>query len=471
MSVLLQTSVGEIVLDLLTKECPIASKNFLKLCKIKYYNNCLFYDVQKDFIVQTGDPTGMGRGGESIYGILYGEDAKYFEDEIHLPIKHKEKGVVAMANEGKNMNGSRFYITTRENLDYLDGKHTIFGKVVEGLDVLDKINNAFVDKGGRPLLNIRIKHTFVLDDPFPDPPSLVIPDASPDLVKSNDDIRPEADEEWDANKGKTEEEVEESLAKETAKSQATMLEILGDIPDADMKPPENVLFVCKLHPVTQEEDLELIFSRFGTILSCEVIKDWKTGDSLQYAFIEFSDKKECEAAYLKMDNVLIDDRRIHVDFSQSVSKMPGGKYGSAFAAFSRRGNKDNLQLKEHNKAQASGGTKGYDLVFDEADSKTPSNNRNTKSRDRGEKRIREEDDHSRKHDKHEKRDDKHDDKRDRRDARRDDSRDMRDYKRDDRGDDRRDDRRDDRKDARREDRRDRRDGRRDERGRDTRGER
>src|SRR5437588_11298671 len=67
-----------------------------------------------------------------------------------------------------------------------------------------------------------------------------------------------------------------------------------------------------------DEDLELIFSRFGTILSCEVIRDKRTGDSLQYAFIEFENQKDCEQAYFKMDGVLIDDHRIHVDFSQSV---------------------------------------------------------------------------------------------------------------------------------------------------------
>lgn len=66
---------------------------------------------------------------------------------------------------------------------------------------------------------------------------------------------------------------------------------------------------------------------------------FRTGDSLQYAFIEFSNSKECEAAYFKMDNVLIDDRRIHVDFSQSVSKLPGGKYNQAFQDFRRSGNK------------------------------------------------------------------------------------------------------------------------------------
>lgn len=92
--------------------------------------------------------------------------------------------------------------------------------------------------------------------------------------------------------------------------------MVGDLPFADVAPPENVLFVCKLNQVTKSEDLELIFSRFGTIMSCEIICDQKTGDSLQYAFIEFKEREEAERAYVKMDNVLVDDRRIHVDFSQ-----------------------------------------------------------------------------------------------------------------------------------------------------------
>uniref|UniRef100_A0A674H672 peptidylprolyl isomerase n=1 Tax=Taeniopygia guttata TaxID=59729 RepID=A0A674H672_TAEGU len=86
---------------------------------------------------------------------------------------------------------------------------------------------------------------------------------------------------------------------------------------------KNVLFICKLNPVTTGEDLEIIFSRFGPIKSCEVIRDWKTGESLCYAFIEFEKEEDCEKAYFKMDNVLIDDRRIHVDFSHSVTIPPG----------------------------------------------------------------------------------------------------------------------------------------------------
>lgn len=97
--------------------------------------------------------------------------------------------------------------------------------------------------------------------------------------------------------------------------------MINDLPSADVEPPKNVLFVCKLNPVTQQEDLELIFSRFGKIKSCEIVKDWKTGDSLQYAFIEFESENQCVQAYMKMQGALIDERRIHVDFSQSVSKQ------------------------------------------------------------------------------------------------------------------------------------------------------
>ena len=99
------------------------------------------------------------------------------------------------------------------------------------------------------------------------------------------------------------------------------LEIIGDLPFAEVTAPENILFVAKLNPATQDEDLELIFSRFGKILSCEVIRDKQTGDSLQYAFIEFEKREACEMAYFKMQDVLIDDKRIKVDFSQSTSKI------------------------------------------------------------------------------------------------------------------------------------------------------
>lgn len=216
---------------------------------------------------------------------------------------------------------SQFIITLGDKLEYLDGKAAPFGRVVEGFDVLEKINNSFLDESGRPLKDIRIRHTIVLDEAeIADPPGLIEPPSSPVPTAAQlATVRIADDEELDPN---ADQETVEKLRREReARAQALTLEMVGDLPFAEVAPPENVLFVAKLNPVTRDEDLNLIFSRFGKILSCEVIRDKKSGDSLQYAFIEFSEKKEAEQAYFKMQSVLIDDCRIHVDFSQSVSRL------------------------------------------------------------------------------------------------------------------------------------------------------
>lgn len=114
---------------------------------------------------------------------------------------------------------------------------------------------------------------------------------------------------------------EEKKKEGEARERTNVLVALEDIMSEDVEPPKNVLFVCKLNKITTSEDLETLFIRFGDILTCQVVKDWKTGDSLQYAFIEFKAEDSCVEAYLKMNNVLIDERRIKVDFSQSVSKL------------------------------------------------------------------------------------------------------------------------------------------------------
>ena len=100
--------------------------------------------------------------------------------------------------------------------------------------------------------------------------------------------------------------------KSEAKNRAVVLEMIGDLPEADSKPPSNMLFIAKLNQVTTEEDLETIFGRFGNITSCDIIRDKKTGDSLCYAFLGYDTDEACENAYFKMNNVLIDDRRIKV---------------------------------------------------------------------------------------------------------------------------------------------------------------
>ncbi|RDA87806.1 hypothetical protein CP532_2457 [Ophiocordyceps camponoti-leonardi (nom. inval.)] len=330
MSVLLETSVGDIVIDLLVDHTP---QLFLKLCKIKYYNFSPVHSVQKDFSFQTGDPLGplssQSDGGSSIWGHVSGDPSlRTFAAFFHPKLKHLERGTVSMAtaplasDPDTRVAAAQFIITLGEETDYLDGKAAVFGKVVEGFDTLEKINGAIVDEKGYPLIDIRIKHTVVLDDPYPDPVGLRAPDSSPPPTDAQLETVRIADENaLHENDGLDEEQLERRRREREAKAQALTLEMMGDLPFAEVKPPENVLFVCKLNPVTTDDDLELIFGRFGKILSCEVIRDQKTGDSLQYAFIEYQDKSSCEAAYFKMQGVLIDDRRIHVDFSQSVSRL------------------------------------------------------------------------------------------------------------------------------------------------------
>jgi peptidyl-prolyl cis-trans isomerase-like 4 len=238
MSVLIETSGGEIVIDLYCSECPLTTKNFLKLCKIKFYNNCLFYNVQQNFIAQTGDPTGTGTGGTSVYGIMYGPQATSFEDEIRKNRKHNKVGLVSMSgNEGSR---SQFFITLRgEDLEHLDGKHTIFGEVAEGFDTLEKINALYTDDTNRPFQDFRIKHTYVLDDPFDDPPQLEIPPSSPQFEyppdeKVNRRIPYEEGIADAEEESRTAAELDESIRRKEAESRAIVLEMTGDIPDAEV---------------------------------------------------------------------------------------------------------------------------------------------------------------------------------------------------------------------------------------------
>lgn len=272
--------------------------------------------VQRDFIAQTGDPSDTGTSGQSIFPTAN----KLFTPELRLPkLRHVSRGTLSMAIANSAC-GSQFFLTLRDNIEYLDGKHAPFGTLVgdESFEALDKINDAMVDANYRPLRDIRIRHVIVLDDPFPDPPDLVIPPNSPVPTASQLKSLRVGDEEELSDPEEDYEAKEQRKRDRDARAQALTLEMVGDLPFAEVAPPENVLFVCKLNRITRSEDLELIFSRFGTILSCEVIKDKKTGESLNYAFIEFDQQEEAERAYSKMDGVLIDDRRIMVDFSQYV---------------------------------------------------------------------------------------------------------------------------------------------------------
>ena len=129
--IVLETNQGNIELELMPSVAPKTVENFTKLAEKGYYNGIIFHRVIKDFMIQGGDPTGTGTGGESIWG-------KSFEDEINIDVKFNKPGILAMANSGRNTNGSQFFITTAKT-PWLHQKHTIFGKVVAGYEVVQKI--------------------------------------------------------------------------------------------------------------------------------------------------------------------------------------------------------------------------------------------------------------------------------------------------------------------------------------------
>ncbi|XP_019937085.2 spliceosome-associated protein CWC27 homolog isoform X2 [Paralichthys olivaceus] len=159
--VLLKTSAGDIDIELWSKEAPKACRNFVQLCMEGYYDGTIFHRVVPDFIVQGGDPTGTGTGGESIYG-------RPFKDEFHSRLRFIRRGLVAMANAGPHDNGSQFFFTLGR-ADELNNKHTIFGKVTgDTVYNLLRLTEVECDHEERPLNPHKIRTAEVLHSPFDD---------------------------------------------------------------------------------------------------------------------------------------------------------------------------------------------------------------------------------------------------------------------------------------------------------------
>lgn len=139
----LKTSKGDITIEFDADKAPKTVTNFIALSKTGYYNGLTFHRVIPDFMIQGGDPNGNGTGGESVFGPM-------FEDEIKGNTLPMDRGVIAMANRGPDTNGSQFFIITRQGgTPWLVGKHTVFGKVTKGMDIVDAISN--VDRGAQDL--------------------------------------------------------------------------------------------------------------------------------------------------------------------------------------------------------------------------------------------------------------------------------------------------------------------------------
>lgn len=156
----LMTNFGPINLELYCDRTPKTCHNFFKLIARGYFDETPFHRLIKNFILQGGDPTGTGSGGQSAWG-------GPFENECHGDLKHEGRGVLGMANSGPNTNKSQFYVTLRGVWDHLDGKHTVFGRVVGGYETLDRIESEVeTDKNDRPTKELKIVRAVKYVDPF-----------------------------------------------------------------------------------------------------------------------------------------------------------------------------------------------------------------------------------------------------------------------------------------------------------------
>ncbi|WFD18782.1 peptidylprolyl isomerase [Malassezia caprae] len=161
MSVTLHTTLGDVKIEVFCEAVPRAAENFLAHCAAGTYDHVLWHRNMAGFMVQTGDPTGTGKGGESIWG-------RAFDDEIRPTLKFHARGIVAMATGGPNANRSQFFITYSEQ-PHLNGKYTIFGKVIEGAELggtLEAIEKVPVDAKYRPLHEIRTRGVTIHANPI-----------------------------------------------------------------------------------------------------------------------------------------------------------------------------------------------------------------------------------------------------------------------------------------------------------------
>ncbi len=150
----METTAGTMEFELFTKIAPKAVENFLRLADRGFYNGVGFHRIIKGFMIQGGDPTGTGKGGDSIWGDV-------FEDEIALGYAFDRGGLLAMANAGANTNRSQFFITT-SSAPWLNGRHTIFGEIKSGFEVLNALENTATDSEDRPFDMPRIVRINIL---------------------------------------------------------------------------------------------------------------------------------------------------------------------------------------------------------------------------------------------------------------------------------------------------------------------
>ena len=153
MKIKIETTAGDIYADLYKKEAPKTVENFVTLAKKGFYDGIIFHRVIPDFMIQTGDPTGTGMGGPGYK----------FADEFNDKLRHDKPGVLSMANSGPNTNGSQFFITSIPT-PWLDDRHSVFGNVTQGMDIVLKIAAASRDGQDKPKQKIAMNKVVIISE-------------------------------------------------------------------------------------------------------------------------------------------------------------------------------------------------------------------------------------------------------------------------------------------------------------------
>ncbi|KAF8993447.1 cyclophilin-like domain-containing protein, partial [Cyathus striatus] len=258
--VIIETTAGEIDIELWAKETPKTCRNFLALAMEGYYDGVIFHRIVPNFLVQTGDRTGTGAGGESFYG-------EPFEDEIHPRLRFAHRGLVAMANNGtKNSNDSQFFITL-DRADELHGKHTLFGRCIgDTIFNVMKIGEMEIDKNERPVYPPKIKSIRIVDNPFDDIVPRITAEEKRVQLRAREQAQREREEEGRRKGAKknvkllsfgADEEATEDNEPVVFKKKAIFRPDLVDVPEAPKSVPDFVVQPAVSAPRKMSEDEEV----------------------------------------------------------------------------------------------------------------------------------------------------------------------------------------------------------------------
>eukprot|EP00792_Barthelona_sp_PAP020_P001290 TRINITY_DN12042_c0_g1_i1.p1 TRINITY_DN12042_c0_g1~~TRINITY_DN12042_c0_g1_i1.p1 ORF type:complete len:341 (+),score=106.27 TRINITY_DN12042_c0_g1_i1:30-1052(+) len=307
MAVLLKTNVGDLIINLFDEQSPILCRNFIGLCKLKYFNNRLFFNLLSDFTIQFGANEANNEISQCFWS-FFNRPTLVKTDSVNIFGDFGKKGSIAFTNKN-NYVGSTCCILLNDIKDKDMSNFSIFAEITN-LELVDTLNSIPSEYNtNKPLSNVRIWDSIVLNDPF---------------LESRDEYHIEENliETKINNSNLTSVDIEADLFShqklKLRKISETFLDDLG-FQHTVLKSPENVIFIANLNPFTQEFDLEIIFEQFGEIVNVSILKN-SEGFSRCFGFIEFVNKKSAQLAIEKMNDVIIDDRRIYVAVSNSQSR-------------------------------------------------------------------------------------------------------------------------------------------------------